>query len=197
MSNIKEYMRRECEAVQKMTEDCGTQYDEILEVLKACRGKIVFMGVGKSGHIGKKLAATFASTGTPSIFVHGTEACHGDFGMILREDVAVLISNSGKTAEVVQDLAGLKAIGCKTVAFTSDPDSPLAQGCAYRLIYPALAEADHLNLAPTVSSTLTLVLGDALACALSEEKGFTREDFHRSHPKGALGERLLREKDNG
>ena len=128
-------MRRECEAVQKMTEECGTQYDEILEVLKACRGKIVFMGVGKSGHIGKKLAATFASTGTPSIFVHGTEACHGDFGMILREDVAVLISNSGKTAEVVQDLAGLKAIGCKTVAFTSDPDSPLAQGCAYRLIY--------------------------------------------------------------
>ena len=109
----------------------------------------------------------------------------------------LLLNALGKTAEVVQDLAGLKAIGCKTVAFTSDPDSPLAQGCAYRLIYPALAEADHLNLAPTVSSTLTLVLGDALACALSEEKGFTREDFHRSHPKGALGERLLREKDNG
>lgn len=127
MSNIKEYMRRECDAVQKMTEECGTQYDEILEVLKACRGKIVFMGVGKSGHIGKKLAATFASTGTPSIFVHGTEACHGDFGMILREDVAVLISNSGKTAEVVQDLAGQRS-GAKRLLLPPIPTARSRKG---------------------------------------------------------------------
>lgn len=183
----------EAEAALKMTELCDDRYRDAFDVLLACKGKVVFMGVGKSGHIGKKLAATFSSTGTPAFFVHSTEACHGDFGMIGKEDVAVLISNSGNTKEVIQDLAGLNKIGCETIAFTSDPDSRLAKGCKHTIIYPKCSEADALNLAPTVSSTLTLVLGDALACALSEAKGFTREDFYRYHPNGALGAMLERE----
>ncbi|MBR2614014.1 MAG: SIS domain-containing protein [Clostridia bacterium] len=177
-------------AIEQMINEMDGKYKEVLDVLANCKGKVVFMGVGKSGHIGEKLAATFSSTGTPSFFVHSTEACHGDMGMIEERDVAVLISNSGKTKEVVQDLWGLKQIGCKTVAFTSGENSPLANECDYKLIYPKLPEADHLNLAPTVSSTLTLVLGDALACALSKNKNFTKNDFYKFHPNGALGEQL-------
>ena len=184
MNEYQNSMRRviaaEAEAALKMTELCDDRYRDAFDVLLACKG-------------GKKLAATFSSTGTPAFFVHSTEACHGDFGMIGKEDVAVLISNSGNTKEVIQDLAGLNKIGCETIAFTSDPDSRLAKGCKHTIIYPKCSEADALNLAPTVSSTLTLVLGDALACALSEAKGFTREDFYRYHPNGALGAMLERE----
>lgn len=187
---MKEVMLTEMKAIEQMINEMDGKYKEVLDVLANCKGKVVFMGVGKSGHIGEKLAATFSSTGTPSFFVHSTEACHGDMGMIEERDVAVLISNSGKTKEVVQDLWGLKQIGCKTVAFTSGENSPLANECDYKLIYPKLPEADHLNLAPTVSSTLTLVLGDALACALSKNKNFTKNDFYKFHPNGALGEQL-------
>ena len=187
---MKEVMLTEMKAIEQMINEMDGKYKEVLDVLANCKGKVVFMGVGKSGHIGEKLAATFSSTGTPSFLVHSTEACHGDMGMIEERDVAVLISNSGKTKEVVQDLWGLKQIGCKTVAFTSGENSPLANECDYKLIYPKLPEADHLNLAPTVSSTLTLVLGDALACALSKNKNFTKNDFYKFHPNGALGEQL-------
>ncbi|MBE5756993.1 MAG: SIS domain-containing protein [Clostridiales bacterium] len=187
---MKEVMLTEMKAIETMINEMDGKYKEVLDVLANCKGKVVFMGVGKSGHIGEKLAATFSSTGTPSFFVHSTEACHGDMGMIEERDVAVLISNSGKTKEVVQDLWGLKQIGCKTIAFTSGENSPLANECDYKLIYPKLPEADHLNLAPTVSSTLTLVLGDAIACALSKNKNFTKNDFYKFHPNGALGEQL-------
>ena len=186
-------MTAERDAVTRMIEDTRGQYDAVAELFLHCRGRVVFMGIGKSGHIGAKLAATFSSTGTPAIFVHAAEACHGDFGMIRPEDVAVLISNSGTTREVLQDLPPLRAIGCTTVAFTAGKDSPLARGCDYALLYPKAEEADHLHLAPTVSSTLALVLGDALACAVSEARGFTREDFHRYHPNGALGDMLQKE----
>lgn len=187
---MRSVMTTELEAISRMINTTEHQYDEIVSLLATCKGKVVFMGIGKSGHIGKKLAATFSSTGTPSFFVHSSEACHGDFGMIEERDVAILISNSGSTKEVTQDIPFLKNIGCKTVAFTSNPDSELATGCDYQLIFPQLAEADHLNLAPTVSSTLTLVLGDALACTLSALKGFKRDDFYKFHPGGALGESL-------
>ena len=152
------------------------------------------MGVGKSAHIGKKLAATFASLGVPSFFVHSTEAMHGDLGMIESKDIAILISNSGNTQEVVQNVEPLKRNGVTTVAFTSGKESKLAKCCDYLLAYPKLNEADELNLAPTVSSTLTLVLGDAIACELSARKGFQREDFYKYHPNGALGEMLKKEK---
>lgn len=192
---LKAVMRTECSAIMKMIEETDCQYDEILDVFQACRGRIVFMGVGKSGHIGQKLAATFASLGIPSFFVHGTEAMHGDLGMILPQDIAVLISNSGRTFETVQNIVPLKKNGVTTVAFTAGKDSKLAEDCDYRIIYPMLQEADALGLAPTVSSTLALVLGDAIACELSDRKNFTKRDFYRFHPNGALGEKLKKEEE--
>lgn len=190
---LKEVMQQECDAILKMIDQTNGQYDEVLDVLQACQGRLVFMGVGKSGHVGKKMAATFASLGIPSVFVHSTEAMHGDLGMITRKDIAILISNSGNTLEVVQNIAPLKRNGVLTVAFTSGKDSVLAKSCDYRIFYPKLEEADSLRLAPTVSSTLTLVLGDAIACELSKRRNFTRGDFYSFHPNGALGEMLKSE----
>lgn len=190
---IIQVMQAEMDAIALMIAHTQGQYDEIVEQILACRGKLVFMGVGKSGHIGEKLAATFSSTGTPSFFVHAVEAMHGDFGMIQKQDVVILISNSGNTTDVVQDLPFLCRIGCTTIAMTSNPESALAEGCDFLILYPHSDEADHLNLAPTVSSTLALTLGDALACTLSQLKGFSRADFYKFHPGGALGEALLGE----
>ena len=190
---LQEVMKKERDAITKMMEDTA-QYEEILNVLSACEGKLVFMGVGKSAHIGKKLSATFASLGIPSFFVHSTEAMHGDLGMIENKDIAILISNSGNTQEVTQNIAPLKRNGVTTVAFTSGRESTLAKNCDYRIFYPKLEEADALNLAPTVSSTLTLVLGDAIACELSARKQFGRKDFYKYHPNGALGAMLAEEK---
>lgn len=190
---LKDVMIAERDAITQMIESDTEQYAEICDLFAACKGKIVFMGVGKSGHIGEKLAATFASLGIPSFFVHSTEAMHGDLGMIEPKDIAVLISNSGNTQEVVQNVAPLKNNGVTTVAFTSGKDSKLAELCDYRILYPKCKEADALNLAPTVSSTLTLALGDAIACAISQKKGFTREDFYKFHPNGALGAMLKKE----
>jgi KpsF/GutQ family protein len=192
---FKEVMQKERDAITQMIEETNDQYDEILKLFASCQGKIVFMGVGKSGHIGKKLSATFASLGIPSFFVHSTEAMHGDLGMIEPKDIAVLISNSGNTPEVVQNVEPLKRNGVTTVAFTSGKESKLAMACDYLLAYPKIEEADTLRLAPTVSSTLTLVLGDAIACELSARKNFTREDFYKFHPNGALGEMLKKERN--
>ncbi|MGX8795024.1 KpsF/GutQ family sugar-phosphate isomerase [Fusibacter sp. JL298sf-3] len=192
---IKASMRIERDAISEMLDNDGGDYEKVCAALMACDGKVVFMGVGKSGHIGKKLAATFSSTGTPSFFVHATEAVHGDLGMITKADAVILISNSGKTAEILSTLPTLRAIGCTTIALTAGKASPLAEGCDYKLVYPKLEEADHLNLAPTASSTMTLVLGDAIACALSQAKGFKKEDFHLYHPAGALGAKLKEEGD--
>lgn len=190
---LKDFMIKERDAITQMIEECSTQYDDILNLFANCKGKLAFMGVGKSAHIGEKLAATFASLGIPSFFVHSTEAMHGDLGMIEPRDIAVLISNSGNTQEVVQNIEPLKRNGVTTVAFTSGKDSKLAKGCDHILLYPKINEADNLNLAPTVSSTLTLVLGDAIACELSSRKNFKREDFYKYHPNGALGAMLAKE----
>lgn len=194
---LKTVMRKERDAINKMIDSVDERYDEVLALLANCTGRLVFMGVGKSGHIGKKLAATFSSLGIPSLFVHSTEAMHGDLGMIESKDIAILISNSGNTQEVVQNVEPLRRNGVTTVAFTSGKESKLALSCDYLLMYPKLAEADMLNLAPTVSSTLTLVLGDAIACVLSSLKGFKREDFYKFHPNGALGEALKKEGNQG
>ncbi len=190
---VKLSINTELEAIKELVAHNEVDYETICDVLMQCKGKVVFMGVGKSGHIGKKLAATFASTGTPSFFVHSTEAVHGDLGMIQPQDVVILISNSGNTKEVLSNLPTLKIIGCPTIAFTSNPSSDLAKACDYCLAYPKHEEADALKLAPTSSSTLTLVLGDAIACALSDAKGFNRKDFHLYHPAGSLGKQLNEE----
>ena len=156
-------------------------------------GRLVFMGVGKTGHIGVKLAATFASLGTPAIFVHATEAMHGDMGMITSEDLVILISNSGETKETLAPLPSLKRIGAATVAFTGQDDSHLAQACESVLTIPVTHEADDLGLAPTSSSTAALMVGDALACTISRLNGFTASDFALYHPGGALGQKLLKQ----
>lgn len=192
-NSIKKAIQVERDAISELLEHYSDQYDQICQLMMECKGKIVFIGVGKSGHIGKKLAATFSSTGTPSFFVHATEAVHGDLGMIESKDIAVLISNSGNTSEIINTIPTLQRIGCKRIAFTSGKESELAKQCAYQIFYPKLSEADHLKLAPTTSSTLTLVVGDAIACALSEAKSFENKDFLLYHPAGSLGKKLKEE----
>ena len=192
--SIETVITKERDAINVMLKSLDyNELDKVIRVIKKTKGKVVFMGVGKSGHIGEKLAATFSSTGTASFYVHCTESCHGDLGMIEQRDTVILISNSGSTKEVTQNIEPLRKIGATLIAFTSKKDSVLAKSCDYQIIYPSLSEADHLNLAPTVSSTLTLVLGDAIGCAISKDKDFTRSDFYKYHPNGALGESLKKE----
>ncbi len=167
------------------------------DFVSACRailesaGRVVVLGVGKSGHIGNKIAATLASTGTPAFFVHAAEAAHGDLGMITPEDVVLVLSNSGETDEVKQLLPVLKRLGVDIIAMTGKPESFLAQHADIVLNVQVSEEACPLGLAPTSSTTASLVMGDALAVALLEARGFTREDFARSHPAGQLGRRLI------
>jgi len=156
-----------------------------------CRGRIVVLGMGKSGHIAGKIAATLASTGTPAFFVHAAEASHGDLGMITGEDVVLVLSNSGETEEVRQILPLLKRLGVIIIAMTGNPASTLGQHANVHINVAVQAEACPLGLAPTSSTTAALVMGDALAVSLLESRGFTAEDFARSHPAGQLGKRLL------
>ncbi|MBL6750407.1 MAG: KpsF/GutQ family sugar-phosphate isomerase [Nevskia sp.] len=156
-----------------------------------CHGRVVVTGMGKSGHVGGKIAATLASTGTPSFFVHPGEASHGDLGMIMRQDLVLAISNSGETAEILTILPLIKRMGTPLVAMTGRPGSTLAQAADVHLDVSVAQEACPLNLAPTASTTATLAMGDALAVALLEARGFTPEDFALSHPGGVLGRRLL------
>ncbi|MCK5873080.1 MAG: KpsF/GutQ family sugar-phosphate isomerase [Alcanivoracaceae bacterium] len=161
------------------------------EHLLACRGRVIVTGMGKSGHIGNKIAATLASTGTPSFFVHPAEASHGDLGMITSDDAVIALSNSGETAEVLTILPVIKRKGAILIGMTGRPDSTLARLADVHLHVSAREEACPLNLAPTSSTTAALAMGDALAIALLEARGFTAEDFALSHPGGALGRRLL------
>lgn len=190
LDRIKEIIEKEIQAINLLLKNLDKEYEEVCKALIDCKGKVIFMGVGKSGHIGKKLAATFSSTGTPSFFIHATEAIHGDSGMIEKEDIVFLLSNSGNTSEVLNVIPILRTIGCKSIGFTSNEDSSLAQNCDYKLIYPKVEEADHLGLAPTSSSTVMLVIGDAIACTLSQSINFTRQDFYKYHPGGSLGKLL-------
>ena len=161
------------------------------ELCLLCRGRIVVTGMGKSGHIASKVAATLSSTGSPAFFMHPAEASHGDMGMITRDDVLLALSNSGETPELLTLLAPLARLGVPIITFSSHPQSTLARNARVHLDVSVPAEACPLNLAPTASTTTTLALGDALAVALLEARGFTEEDFARSHPGGALGRRLL------
>ncbi len=160
-------------------------------MLLACKGRVVVIGMGKSGHVGSKIAATLASTGTPSFFVHPGEASHGDLGMIVRDDAVLALSNSGETSEILTILPLIKRMGVPLVAMTGKPASTLAKAADVHLDVSVAVEACPMNLAPTASTTATLVMGDALAVALLEARGFTPEDFAMSHPGGMLGRRLL------
>jgi arabinose-5-phosphate isomerase len=181
----------EAEAVAKLADRIDTEFERACETLLACAGRVVVVGMGKSGHIGGKIAATLASTGTPAFFVHPGEASHGDLGMITPDDVVLAISNSGSTAEILTILPIIKRMGVKLISMTGNIDSELGQQSDVALNVGVEKEACPLNLAPTASTTVTLAMGDALAVALLKSRGFTEEDFARSHPGGQLGRRLL------
>tara|TARA_B110000046_G_scaffold185276_1_gene226344 strand:+ start:10774 stop:11745 length:972 start_codon:yes stop_codon:yes gene_type:complete len=181
----------EAQAVSAMLPSINSDFSRACELMLACEGRIVVTGMGKSGHIGNKIAATLASTGTPAFFVHPGEASHGDLGMITKNDVVIAISNSGSTAEVITILPLIKRLGIPLISMTGDSQSILSQAAHANLDVSVSSEACPLNLAPTTSTTVTLVMGDALAIALLESRGFSAEDFAFSHPGGALGRKLL------
>lgn len=181
----------EQEAIQALNDSLGEAFNQACHSLLNCKGRVVVTGMGKSGHIGTKIAATLASTGTPAFFVHPGEASHGDLGMFTKEDVVIALSNSGESNEVVTILPLLKRKGITLISITSKPHSALATSADISLVTPIEREACPLNLAPTSSTTAQLVLGDAIATALLEARGFSAEDFAFSHPGGALGRRLL------
>lgn len=181
----------ELEAMKSVKDRLGEPFVRAVRLILNAKGNVIFSGVGKSGHVGRKLAATFASTGTTAYFVHADEAAHGDMGMIRPGDVFIGISFSGESAELQTITPALKALNVPIIAMTGRKESSLARSADVALVTPIEHEACPLNLAPTASTTITMALGDAIACALMVAKGFSAEDFGRSHPAGALGRRLL------
>lgn len=181
----------EATSILKLKESIDNVFRSVLELILASKGRVVFIGMGKSGLICKKLAATFSSTGTPAFFVHAGEALHGDLGMITCEDLIITLSNSGETEEVLQLIPAIRRIGAKLVVITGNRKSSLARHADYALFAGVKEEASLYGLAPTASTTASMALGDALSVALSILKGFTKEDFALLHPGGSLGRRLL------
>ena len=181
----------EADAVAALGERLNGDFLRAVEMILACHGRVIVCGIGKSGHIGRKIAATLASTGTPAYFVHAAEAVHGDLGMIARDDVLIALSNSGENDELLTIVPLVKRQGGRLIAMTGNPASALAREADVHLDAGVKEEACPLNLAPTASTTAALALGDALAVALLDARGFGPEDFARSHPGGALGRRLL------
>lgn len=176
---------------QRITDETSTQFITAVSLLLQCKGRVVVSGIGKSGHIARKIASTLASTGTPALFVHAAEASHGDLGMITADDALIAISYSGEAGELLAIVPIIKRMGATLITITGNDDSTLAQLADVHLNVRVDKEACPLNLAPTASTTATLALGDALAVALLDARGFGEEDFARSHPGGALGRRLL------
>lgn len=193
MALARETLAIEADAVKALHDrlDADDSLVRAVAVLYACTGRVVVSGMGKSGHIARKIAATLASTGTPAMFVHPGEAAHGDLGMVTAQDVFIAISNSGESSELMDILPVVKRMGTPLIAMTGKPQSRLAQLSDVHLDISVAKEACPMNLAPTASTTVTLALGDALAVALLDARGFREEDFARSHPGGALGRRLL------
>ena len=187
----RQVLATEAAAITSLAARIGAPFVAAVELILNCRGRVVVSGIGKSGHIGRKLAATLASTGTPAFFVHPTEASHGDLGMITPDDIVIMLSNSGETDELVTLTPHLKREGAKLVALTGNEQSSLAQAADLHLDAAVDTEACPLGLAPTASTTAALALGDALALALLDARGFSAEDFARAHPGGTLGRRLL------
>jgi len=187
----KEIFKLEITELQKLADNIGPEINEVVEMIYFSKGKLVIMGVGKTGIIGHKISSSLASTGTPSIFVNANEAMHGDLGMISSKDVVMLISNSGSSSEIINIVAPLKKIGCSLIAMTGNPKSVLAKEVELVLNVNVSKEACPLGLAPTTSTTATLVMGDALTICLMERRDFKAENYALYHPGGALGRRLI------
>ena len=181
----------ESAAIKDLKGTLNKSFVEACEACGNCKGKIIVMGLGKSGHIADKIAATFASTGTPAFFIHPSEAIHGDLGMIDKEDVVLILSNSGETEEIVSLIPMIKKMGITIIALTGNKKSKLSNEASVHVYVEVKEEACPMNLAPTASTTAALAMGDAIAVALLEKKGFTKEDFAKSHPGGSLGKKLL------
>ena len=195
VASARKVIRIESRAITDLEARVDGDFSKACQLILACTGRVVVSGMGKSGHIARKTAATLASTGTPAFFVHPGEASHGDIGMITPDDVVLLLSNSGETEEILTIVPFLKRQGNALIAMTGNPQSSLARDADAHLDASVTNEACPLGLAPTASTTTALVLGDALAIALLEARGFTADDFARSHPAGALGRRLLKISD--
>ncbi|CAL7960387.1 D-arabinose 5-phosphate isomerase KdsD [Gammaproteobacteria bacterium] len=184
-------LETEAQAILNLRDRIGDNFIQTCKLLLACDGRIIVTGIGKSGHIANKIAATFASTGSPAFFMHPSEASHGDIGVITKKDVVIAISNSGKTEEIIAILPVIKLLGVPLISITGNPNSTLSKLANVNLDVSIEKEACTLGLVPTASTTASLAMGDALAVALLEARGFTTEDFARSHPGGTLGRRLL------
>lgn len=191
LAMAREVLEIEARAVSDLIKRLDHRFAAAVDLILKSRGRVVVSGIGKSGHIARKIASTLASTGTPAFFVHPAEASHGDLGMVARDDVLIALSNSGESEELLAIVPLLKRQGAKLVAMTGNPESTLAREADVALYAGAEKEACPLNLAPTASTTAALALGDALAVALMQAKGFTRDEFAASHPGGSLGRRLL------
>lgn len=187
----REALQIEADAVRSLSAKLNEHFEQAAQSILDCKGRVILVGVGKSGLIAKKIAATFASTGTPSFFVHATEASHGDLGMITADDVVLALSNSGQTEELIEILPAIRRRGAKIVSITGNLQSALARQSDYVLDGSVDKEACPLNLAPTASTTAALALGDALAVVVLKARGFSEEDFALSHPGGSLGRKLL------
>ncbi len=180
----------EARALDALADSLGAEFEDAVGLILTCKGKIIVSGLGKSGHVGRKIAATFASTGTTATFLHLAEAIHGDLGMAAKGDIAILISQSGETAELEPVIDHFAQVGIPVIAITGNKGSMLAEAAAAPLVLPHWAEVGPEAVAPTTSTTMTLALGDALAMTVMRQKGFTRTEFGRLHPGGALGARL-------
>lgn len=195
LDSAKRVLRLEIEGLQALSENLDQSFIQALDLLSAMGGRCVVSGMGKSGHIGRKIASTMASTGLPALFVHPGEASHGDLGMITDQDVIIALSNSGETAELADLVAYAKRFEIPLIGITGKAVSALASAANVALVLPAISEACPMGLAPTTSTTVMLALGDALAVAMLERKGFSPDDFHVLHPGGKLGNRLLKVAD--
>lgn len=191
----RQVLKAEADAIANLMENLGRDFDRAVELIDGCGGRIVLTGMGKSGIICRKIAATMRSTGTPAVFMHPAEAIHGDLGMVTGDDLVLAVSNSGSTEEILNLLAVLRRIGVSLIAITSSPESPLATAADLHLDLGVRREACPMNLAPTASTTASLALGDAIAMAVSVKKGFREEDFARLHPGGKLGKKFLKVSD--
>jgi arabinose-5-phosphate isomerase len=190
IEQAKEVLKIEAQGILSLVDRVGPEFKTVVELVMAAKGRVILTGMGKSGLIGRKIASTLNSTGTPSQFLHPAEAIHGDLGMVTRSDIVFAISNSGQTSEINTILPMLKKIGAKIIGFTGGTDSPMAQVCDVVIDVGVEREACPLGMAPTASTTAALAMGDALAVALINRRRFNQDDFRKFHPGGSLGERL-------
>jgi arabinose-5-phosphate isomerase len=191
IDSVKKTLKIEADSINDVYNRVGSEYVDAVEMIFACKGKIIVTGMGKSGQIGKKIAATMSSTGTPAVFLHPAEGVHGDLGVIRSEDIVIAISNSGETEEIVTLLPVIKRFGVKIISIVGRVNSTLAERSDVVIDASVKMEACPLNLAPTASTTVALAIGDAIAVALLEKRGFKAEDFAIFHPSGSLGKKLL------